>query len=150
MSETLEVFTTTAGKRVKKIRTESGAIQRYAEGVSGSIDASTYGAYKSHKPDTERFKRGNKTEDINSVDDLGHPYDATIYQGDVKELEWGSDEREKAREINRWVGFKESEDTPDDAWEAAQEYMDMVDELEGVEDEEEQREIKRQYNVGGS
>lgn len=147
MAETLEVFETTAGTRVKKVRNKNGDIQRFADGTP--ISDSSYGAYKSHRPATEVFKRGNR-QDIDSVEGLGHPFDADTTMGNVNAFKQGSDEYRQAVEINRWIGFRDTDSTPDDPYEAAKEYEQMVDDLEGVEDSDEQRRIKQRYNIGDS
>lgn len=146
MGKTLEVFETTSGTRVKKVEASDGRVMRFADGKP--IKPRSYGAYKSHKPDTEHFKRGN-IQDIDSVDELGNEYKYSSTDNTYG-YEVGTDERSESTARNQWVGFLMSEETPDDEMEAAKQYNNMLSDLNGENDPEKQEAIKESYNIGGS
>lgn len=143
-----ERFETTGGATFQKEQTDSGA--RYRKNGK-FVSQQQYAAGKSHTGEAEYIKRGNKGG-IDAVDDiaeLGHPYDAELTQN-VNAFERGTEARKRAAETNRWLGFKHSEDTPDDPREAAEQYAEMKDELEQATTPDEEQDIKQQYNIGGS
>lgn len=146
MSITLEKFQTTKGTTVKKVEAKDGRVMRFADGKP--IKSDSYGAYKSHTPATEKLIRGN-LKDIDSIEQLGNEYEykTTV---DTSNYPKGSDGRVEAANRNRWIGFKTSDNTPDDPLEAAKEYEKMKQELKDIDDPERQQEIKEKYNIGGS
>lgn len=146
MSKTIDVFETTAGVTVKKVEDKNGVIRRFADGTP--ITPSSYGAYKSHEPASERFQRGN-LQDIEDTDSLGFPFDSRTFK-DIGQYDQGSTARRRIQKNNQWVGFLASEETPDDPFKAAEDYEKMVSELTGVENADRRREIKERYNIGGS
>jgi len=146
MARTLDVFETSAGTKVKKVEASDGRVMRFADGTP--IDSRQYGSYKSHKTDTEKFQRGNLGE-VETVSELGFPYDQSGTTN-TEAFPKGSDGRERSRQRNAWLGFYQTEDTPDDKMEAARQYSQMVSELKDANTEDEEDEIRQQYNIGGS
>lgn len=151
MSKVLESFETTAGKTYKKIEDSLGRTQYRAEGEQGAISQNKFAAAKSHTPEKEIVSRGNQggLENLESLDQLGGEYTAELTRN-VNQYERGSDARKKAADVNRWLGFKHSNETPDDEIEAAKQYAEMKDRLEDATTPEEEQDIKRDYNIGGS
>lgn len=146
MAKTLDVFQTTTGTKVKKVEASDGRIMRFADGTP--ITSQSYGAYKSHTPASEKFSRGN-LENIEDTENLGFPFDSRTFRT-VEAEKPGTEARKKIQRNNQWVGFLASKDTPDDPFEAAEQYQEMVSRLTGIENEDKRREIKEDYNIGGS
>lgn len=152
MSKVLEVFETTRGVKVKKVEASDGRIMRFASepGQSGAtpISPASYGAYKSHTPDNEKFDRGN-LKDVETTEGLGFPYNSRTFKN-IESEEKGTEARKRIQQNNQWIGFLSHENTPDDPMEAAELYQEMVGRLKDVDDPDRQEEIKRDYNIGGS
>lgn len=146
MSKTLEKFETTGGTTVKKIEASDGRVMRFADGKP--IKSNSYGAYKSHTPESEWAKREN-LQHIDNVKELGNEYQYST-TANIANYDRGSDKRLEAADRNRWIGFRTSDKTPDDDLEAAKQYAQMKQELKDIDNPERQREIKEKYNVGGS
>lgn len=146
MTEIIDRFETQAGTTYTKERTESGRTQYRKNGQFTS--SQSFAAGKSHTT-TAELKRG--TIDASDVErtDLNKPYDATAYMP-TDAFDDGSYEQQQAREANRFYGFLQAEGTPDDRVEAALEYEQMIRELEQSNSAAQDREIKEQYNIGGS
>lgn len=146
MADIIETFETTAGTVYHKKEDTAGRTYHHKEG-EGRISGKSFGAGKSHRAVSEA-KRGHDVD----ADDLGHPYDqAAEGKGYLPtEAMPEGDAREKAGAKNAFVGFLESEGTPDDVVEAAQEYDDMLAELKEKKSQADQEEVREKYGVGGS
>ena len=147
----LDSFVTTSGKEYRKIEDSLGRTQYRADGESGAISQQQFAAAKSHTPEKEIIKRDNLggLDNLESLDQLGGEYTAELTRN-VDAYERGSAERQRAADVNRWLGFKHSPETPDDEIEAAKQYAEMKERLADATTPEEEQEIKRDYNIGGS
>lgn len=148
MTKTLETAVTTDGQTLRKIRDSAGRVQYLVDGTQ--VKQQTYAGKKAHTPDVEYFKMGHLADSVDSVEDLGPPFDAKTTVPAIDTLPEGSEERHKAAEVNRWLGFKFDRNTPDDPLEAAKEYTEMVKELRKYDSVEKRQEVRERYNIGGS
>lgn len=150
MSRKVETVKTTGGATWHKKLDSADRTYYHKEGA-GRKSPEAFAAAKSHTVETEVLERGNLggIEAIDDVTELGGEYSATLTRN-VNQYERGSAERKAAADVNRWLGFKHSDKTPDDPLEAAQEYHDMKQELKEATDPDDEQEIKERYNIGGS
>jgi hypothetical protein len=146
LTEITERFETQSGTTFTKEETEAGNVRYRKNGTFTS--SQSFAAGKSHTP-TAEVRRGNTDPSDIDRTDLNKPFDATSYIP-TEAFDDDSFEREQAAEANRFYGFLQAEETPDDRVEAALEYQDMVRELDDSNSPEEDREIKERYGVGGS
>jgi hypothetical protein len=146
MARTIESFVTTGGNQYEKKQDTAGRTYHVKRG-EGRVEQTSFAAAKSHTGAAEAFARGNFEPD--SLDQLGAPFDATSTDP-VNQYDRGSSEREQAADVNRWLGFRYDQNTPDDPLEAAEEYYRMKQELQEADTREEERDIKEQYGIGGS
>lgn len=146
MARIQEQFETQSGTTFTKEETEAGNVRYRKDGAFTS--AQSFGAGKSHRP-TAEVRRGNTDPSELDRTDLNKPFDATSYIP-TEAFDDDSFDRRQAAEANRFYGFLQAEETPDDRVEAALEYQDMVRELDDSNSPEEDREIKERYGVGGS
>jgi len=150
MARTLETVTTSAGTRYSK-KVSSDGRQYHVKHGSGQVKQQSYAAAKSNTTAVQVLERGNLggVEALDDVTDLGEEYAAQLTR-DVRQYERGSPERKEAADVNRWLGFRYSQDTPDDPIEAAEQYQEMKNRLKEATSERQERDIKRDYNIGGS
>lgn len=153
MARTLKTIETHAGsvysKRVDSMGREY--VHKEGEGIKGYMSGkgrASWAAAKSHTTAAE-IKRGTVSEDDLDRTDMSAPYNVTSYVPS-EAFERGSTERERSNEANRFFGFLTAPDTPDDRVEAMKAYDEMVRKLANANNRDEEREIKEQYNIGGS
>ena len=146
MARIQERFETQSGTTFTKEETEAGNVRYRKNGTFTS--SQSFAASKSHTP-TAEVRRGNTDPSELDRTDLNKPFDATSYIP-TEAFDDDSFEREQVAEANRFYGFLQAEETPDDRVEAALEYQDMVQELDDSNSPEEDREIKERYGIGGS
>lgn len=139
-------FETESGERVSKVRTRKGGVLYYSE-EEGPINQQRYSTKSSQRREVQVF-RDTDPKDVSS-DDLSKRYQAeqTFPIGD---LEPGSIQRERVKQQNMFVGFLLQDDTPDDRIEAVRQYEEMQKRLREADNEEEMRDIKSDYNIGGT
>ncbi len=149
MSRTTKVVETSAGTVYKQVVASDGRTMHFKDGTP--VKQQSFAAAASNTKPVQVLKRGNLggIDSIDDVTELGQEYAATLTR-DVRQYPRGSAERKQAADINRWLGFKSAQGTPDDPIEAAEQYEEMKDRLAEAVDEREEREIKRDYNIGGS
>jgi len=146
MARTIETFDTTSGQTWSK-REDTVGRTYYVKSGEGRVPSEQFAAATSHRPDVSAFSRGEF--EPSSVDELGYPYDQDMTIP-VNSLERGSPERQRAAEVNRWLGFRYDDNTPDDPIEAAREYYKMRQELRDADTPGDERDVKRRYGIGGS
>lgn len=145
-----EAITTTAGTEWSSevVRRADGTMKTVYRRGSKFASAEQYKAAKSHTPVSEMVRGNLEPSDVDPSN-LNDPFTARIFDP-IELFPEGSELREQQAERNRFLGFLESRDTPDDRVEAALEYQKMTRELEGVRDQTERERIKTTYNIGGS
>jgi hypothetical protein len=141
-----ERFETQSGTTFTKEETEAGNVRYRKNGTFTS--SQSFAAGKSHTP-TAEVRRGNTDSSDIDRTDLNKPFDTTMTVP-TQQFDDDSFERKQAAEANRFYGFLQAEETPDDRVEAALEYQDMKRELENSNSPQEDRDIKDRYGVGGS
>jgi hypothetical protein len=146
MTQTLNEFQTLSGSTFSKERTDDGRTVYRKNGQFTSRQA--FAAGKSHTP-TSEVKRGTVEASEIERTDLNEPFNTTSFTP-TEAFDEGSFEREQVVESNRFYGFLQAPDTPNDRVEAALKYQEMKRRLEQSNSAEEDREIKEQYNIGGS
>lgn len=144
--EVQRTFETEGGERVSKIKTQRGGDLYYSE-ERGQISQSEYSSASSQRREVQTFSQ--KEVDEISKNELSERYQAT-QTGPISDLPPGSVARARQEQKNMFVGFLSKEDTPDDRIEAAKQYEKMVKEIRGAGSEEEIKDIKNDYNIGGS
>lgn len=156
MSKTLETITTSGGAKWHKKVDSAGReyVHKEGDGIQGYMSGNgrqKWAAAASHTGESEIIQRGNRggIDAIEDVSELGGEYTATLTRN-VEQYEPGSAGRKEAADVNRWLGFKHSNDTPDDPVEAAKQYSEMKQRLKDATTPEEELDIKRDYNIGGS
>lgn len=144
--EVERTFRTKDGERVSKVRTSRGGTLYFSE-ESGQLNQQEYSAKSSQRPEVKEFS----TKETSEIDtnNLSQRYQAekTFPIGD---LEPGSVQRERVKQQNMFVGFLLSDDTPNDRAEAIKQYEEMQKRLRNADDPSEERDIKDEYNIGGS
>lgn len=146
MTEIIESFETLSGTSFRKEKTESGNTRYRKDGQFTS--SQSFAAGKSHTALSE-VKRGTVDANELDTDDLNAPYDATSYIP-TEVYDQDSFERQQRIDRNKFEGFLNAPETPDDRIEAALEYQQFIKELENSNSPEQDREIKRKYGLGGS
>lgn len=146
MTQKINEFQTLSGSTFTKERTDDGRTLYRKDGQFTSRQA--YAAGNSHTALSE-VNRG--TVEASEIDrtDLNAPFNATSFTPS-EAFDDGSFAREQVVEANRFYGFLQATGTPDDRIEAAQEYQEMKRRLEQSDSPEQDREVKQQYNIGGS
>lgn len=139
-------FETSDGERVSKVRTSRGGTLYFSE-ESGQLSQTQYSNKSAQRREVVQFS-DNDPADVD-VNNLSKRYQAesTMPIGD---LEPGSVARERMKQQNMFVGFLLSDDTPNDRKEAIQEYEEMQQRLREAGSPEEERDVKADYNIGGS
>lgn len=146
MAIVLDAVQTTGGNWFAK-KVDSLGREYYHKEGEGRVAQTSWAAAKSHSVEAERLSRGN-LGDISDVTDLGFPFDQTLTVP-TRSLPRGSIQRFKGAEVNRWLGFRYADGTPDDPVEAAKEYMAFKQEIKDAPPDE-VPDIKERYNIGGS
>lgn len=139
-------FTTSDGERVSKVRTRKGGTLFYSE-ESGQLTQQQYTTKSSQRPEVREFATKDKS-DI-EAENFSERYQAE-QTGPIGDLPPGSVAREKQKQQNMFVGFLLSDDTPNDRVEAVEQYEEMQKRLRQADNPEEERDIKEDYNIGGS
>lgn len=139
-------FKTTGGERVSKVETSLGGTLYYSE-ERGQITQQQYSSLSSQRPEVQAFNQ-NEVEDI-EAEDLSTRYQAEATK-QIGDLPPGSIAREKTKQSNMFVGFLLQDDTPNDRVEAVQQYEQMLMRLRKADTEEEIKDIKDDYNIGGT
>lgn len=144
--EVQRTFETSDGERVSKVETSRGGDLFYSE-ESGQLTQNQYSQKSSQRREVEQFS----TKDQSDIDvsDLSERYGAeqTYPIGD---MEPGTIARERVKQQNMFVGFLLSDDTPSDRIEAVQQYEEMQQRLREADNPAEERDVKEDYNIGGS
>lgn len=110
----------------------------------GQKSQQAYAAAKSHTPETAATERG-ESPDLSQT----RTYDREI-SVPTAGMDTGSVEYRLGVNRNKWLGFLNSDETPDDKEAAFEQYSEMIDELDDADSRDEREGIKRQYGLGGS
>lgn len=147
-----DAFQTTSGDTWYRATDSSGRdyVVKKGDGIVGYMSnqktRSRWAAAKSHTPEAAVAERGQEVDSAlanvdKAKDGLSEP---------TMGMDPGSVEYRLGVNKNKWLGYLNAEDTPDDANEAFQQYSAMIDELKDAETSDERDEIRREYNVGDS
>lgn len=139
-------FETQTGEEVSKVRTRRGGVLYYSE-REGQISQQEFSSKSSQRREVKLFST-KEIEDIQDTE-LSNRYQAeqTFPIGDI---EPGSVDREKLKQQNMFVGFLLQDDTPDNRAEAVKEYEEMQKRLREADTQDEIKDIKEDYNIGGT
>lgn len=144
--EVLRQFETDDGQTVTKYETSFGGTLYTAEG-EGQINQQEYSAKSAQR--TVVQKRDKIEAGTLDESELPERYQATS-TFPTGGTEPGSAERFELEQKNMFAGYLFAEDTPDDRLQAVEEYTEMQKRLRQADSQAEQREIKEDYNIGGS
>lgn len=145
-NEVLRQFETEEGQTVTKEETTFGGVLYTAEG-EGQISQTEYAqksASRTVVQNQEEIESGEFPES-----ELPERYQATS-TFPISGTEQGSAERFELQQKNLFAGYLASEDTPDDRLEAVSQYTEMQKRLRQAESQAEEKEVKEDYNIGGS
>lgn len=140
-----EAFETTSGDVWYRASDSEGRTYRVKKG-EGRVSQEQYKAAKSHRPEVAIAERG---ESVQSATEGTQTYDSDLTVPTMG-LDRGSEEYRLGVNRNRFLGFADSDSTPDDRDEAIREYANMINELKDADSRREREGIREAYGLGGS